>query len=267
MAESTNHHEGRADIRKGDHRGIVRNPEPRDFNHHGANSDPEPVAGQGGEGCLKQDHGNQLSAFRADGLQCTELLEVLDNEGVESLPRDRKADDETDDGHQQHIRAETGLVFVECRNLVHELGFGHGKIAHRLDAFLDRRDVARRLGLYQDVGGRKPRIRQILQRPVIGRVQSWHAEETARRHSGDTNDHRPVIVEFEFGADFRIPQLRKFCILDDDKAVLGVDVLDIALDQPRAAEEAEVIWIMRKTANVMPTNKAANLARSLTSSL
>ena len=50
-----------------------------------------------------------------------------------------------------------------------------------------------------------------------------------------------VVIEFESGTEFRVPQLRKFSVIHDNERVVSVDVLDIALFEFGASKQALVI--------------------------
>ena len=71
--------------------------------------------------------------------------------------------------------------------------------------------------------------------------QGGHAEQPAGRDLGDADDLAAVIVELEFRADFGVLELAELGVLDDEEAVLGKDVLDLALDEARPAVQAAVV--------------------------
>ncbi len=181
------------------------------------------------------------SPLGADRLQCAELVQVLDHEGVEGLAGDRQADDEADHRHKQHVGAEAGLEHIEVGDLCDELVLGQRKVSGFGYAALDLGDIGGRFWLDQDVGNREARIRDVLQRAVVGRVQRRHAEQPAGCDRRDADDDAAVVVQFELRADRRIVQLVEFRVLDRNERVLGVDVLDLAVQQGRAAEQAGVV--------------------------
>ena len=97
------------------------------------------------------------------------------------------------------------------------------------------------LGSTSRIGDGEARIRNVLQRAVIRRIEGRHAEQPARGDMGDADDHAAMVVEFEFGADFGILELVELGILDGDEGVLAVNILDRAAEQRRSAEQARVV--------------------------
>ena len=58
---------------------------------------------------------------------------------------------------------------------------------------------------------------------------------------GDPDDHATMIVQFEFGADFRVFEFVELGILDRYEGVFGKNVFDVPGIQGRPAEQAAVV--------------------------
>ena len=190
-----------AEIPIGDHRGIVRKPQLGERDGQSAQADSQAVAGERREAGLEQNHQDQFAALCADGFEGAELFQVLQNERVEGLTRNGEADDEAHDGHDQEVHAQAGLEHVEVGDLVDELVFRQCQVAERLYLLLDVGYVGGALGLDQNVGDREARVRDVLKRPFVGRVERRNTKQTAAGHLGDAHDDAAVIVQLKFGSD------------------------------------------------------------------
>src|ERR1022692_1949790 len=142
--DDDHHDEREAEISERDDGRIVRQLQPRQPNHERAQTDAETVARERYERGLKQDHVDQLASLGADRLEGAELLDVLQNERVERLPRNRQADDEADHGHDEHIRADARLVLVKVGNLRNEIIFGQRQVSGFCHGLLDVRHIGQR---------------------------------------------------------------------------------------------------------------------------
>src|ERR1022692_2932508 len=210
------HEERQCKVSECHHRRVVRQIQLCQPDDEGAQTDADTVAGQRDERRLKQDHENELPPLGADCLQSAEFLEVLDHKRVKRLSGYGQADDEDDHRHDQHVGADSGLIFVEIGDLFYELFLGEREVSRGRNLLLDRCHIGRRLGFDQQVGGREAGIRDVLQRAVVGRVQSGHAEQSARCDACSADNHAAVVVELELGADLRIFQLVELRVLDGD---------------------------------------------------
>ncbi len=132
--------------------------------------DAEAEAGERGEGGHEQDHQDEFAALGADRFQGAELLQVLEDEAVEGLARDRQTDDEADHGHQEDVGTEAGAVDIEVGDVGLELLLRHRSVAKRRHLLLDaghRRCVLRP---HQQVGDREARGRDVLDGATVGGV-------------------------------------------------------------------------------------------------
>ena len=62
-------------------------------------------------------------AFRAP-----KFVQIFQNEGVESLAANGEAHQETDQGHDEDVGADTGLIFVIVGNFLPKFPIGQGQI-------------------------------------------------------------------------------------------------------------------------------------------
>src|ERR1035437_2843677 len=81
-----NHQESQAGVGVRDAGGVFRQSQLRGSNQKGEETNPEAISSQGGERGLEQYHVYKFTTFRADCLECAEVLKVFEDEGVEGLP-------------------------------------------------------------------------------------------------------------------------------------------------------------------------------------
>src|SRR5208337_1809868 len=99
------HDKGQDEIRVGDGGGIVGEANLCERDQGCAEAQAQAVSGKACEKRLKQDHLDKITRLRTDCLERSEALEVLQNERVEGLTRDRKAHQEADHSHDQDVRS------------------------------------------------------------------------------------------------------------------------------------------------------------------
>ncbi|OPY10621.1 MAG: hypothetical protein A4E66_01513 [Syntrophus sp. PtaB.Bin001] len=97
------------------------------------------------------------------------------------------------------------------------------------------------LRLYQNKRGGESCGGYVTDRPVIGSVQGRDTEKPPRGDSCNTDDDSAVIVYFELRADSRIAQFGELGILDHNKGVFCIDVVDLSFNKFRASIQARIV--------------------------
>src|SRR5208283_2299686 len=165
------HPQGNREIAVGNHGRITRESPFCEPDQKRTQPDSQTITSKSRKGSLEQDHAYQFTALCADSLQRAKSFQVFENEGVERLAGERQSDDETDQGHDQHVRSSACLVDEEVLGPLHEFFFGPRAIAEGLHLLLDLWYVARALRLNKHVGGRVPRIGDVLDSSLEGGIQ------------------------------------------------------------------------------------------------
>ena len=72
-------------------------------------------------------------------------------------------------------------------------------------------------------------------------VKGRDSEQSAGGDFGDADNDSPVVIYLEFRTDLGIVELVEFCVLNYDKCVFCIDVLNFSLYEFRPAKQTGIV--------------------------